>query len=365
MAKTRWHGTLVLLALGTLHCSTNDSKNDSTGGTGGTNSSGSGGVGGTAGTQHSTGGTFSGGAAGGGSGGTSGGVGGAGSDAGGAGGSEDAGPGCDPGFFGPTCEACTCGPKGDCDDGIEGSGQCSCDSGWSGEKCDACAGGHYGPNCSICTCNVHGTCDEGLTGTGVCACDDGWGGTNCQTCAENRYGASCESTCPICTFGDCEAGQSGTGKCCITVPVNGHVNQDMAAQTGTFSVEWDGSASAQTDGIFGLTVDDTANDWSDFAVATRFSPLGLIDARNGGNYEHDAFVPYSGGQEFHFRMTVDLSTHTYSVWVTPSGGAETQIAANYNFRPTLNTVTELRNAAGRTQTNVQPIRICNFSVVSN
>ncbi|MEZ4233118.1 MAG: calcium-binding EGF-like domain-containing protein [Polyangiaceae bacterium] len=368
MTNNGWRfGVVMFAALSALRCTTNEDPFGETGGAGGTSTGGAAGAGGTgngvAGTQSTAG-----------SGGASGGVGGASSGVGGTGGSgvdagmdasEDAGPSCDPDHFGPTCEACACGPNGDCDDGIDGTGACSCDAGWTGEHCDTCASGHYGSSCSICTCNVHGTCDEGSSGTGACACDDGWGGTNCQTCAPSRYGSNCESTCPVCTFGECEAGQTGSGKCCITVGIGEHVNQDFAGQTGAFTVEWDGIASAQTDGIFGLTVDDTANDWDDFAVAARFSPMGLIDARDGGAYNHDAFVPYTAGTEYHFRMAVDLTTHKYSLWVTPSGGAEVQIAQDYAFRPNLNTVTELRNAAARTQTNVKPIQICNFEVVGN
>lgn len=332
MTRRGWHYALwSLTAIGALHC--NDTATPDNGQGGGVTS-----VGGADG----------------------GGMGGEGGEGG-----DDTVVSCDPGQFGPNCEDCACGSNGECDDGLDGTGACSCSAGWAGDQCDTCAPAHYGASCSICTCGVHGTCDEGIAGTGACTCEDGWGGASCQTCEPARYGLNCESTCPVCAFGKCDEGQTGTGECCITAGMDAHVNEAIVPQMGSFTAEWDGFATAQTDAIFGLTVDGAANDWDDFAVAVRFGPLGLIDARDGGAYDHDISVPYSAGSKFHFRMAVDLATHTYSVWVTPSGGAEVQVALDYGFRTSLNTVTELGNAAARAQTNAPAIQLCNLAVVAN
>jgi hypothetical protein len=58
----------------------------------------------------------------------------------------------------------------------------------------------------------------------------------------------------------------------------------------------------------------------------------LIDARNGGTYTAVNSIPYSANQTYHFRFVVSLSSHTYSLFVTPPGQSEQAVALNYAFR---------------------------------
>jgi hypothetical protein len=83
--------------------------------------------------------------------------------------------------------------------------------------------------------------------------------------------------------------------------------------------------------------------YTGFAVLVRFNPSGDIDARNGGAYAAAATIPYSAGVSYHFRVLVNVSTHTYSVFVTPAGGTELTVGSNFAFRTEQNTVSSLNN----------------------
>ena len=71
--------------------------------------------------------------------------------------------------------------------------------------------------------------------------------------------------------------------------------------------------------------------YSDMAAQIGFEPTGVVLVRNGGSYASDATYGYSSGTSYHFRVPVNVSTHTYSVYVS-TGGSETELALNYAFR---------------------------------
>jgi len=48
-------------------------------------------------------------------------------------------------------------------------------------------------------------------------------------------------------------------------------------------------------------------------------------------------INYSANVTYHFRMVVNVTAHTYSVFVTPAGGSELTVGSNYAFRSTANT----------------------------
>jgi unsaturated chondroitin disaccharide hydrolase len=55
-------------------------------------------------------------------------------------------------------------------------------------------------------------------------------------------------------------------------------------------------------------------------------------ARNGGSYAKDANVAFSANNTYHVKIVASMTAKTYSVYVTPSGGSQVQIASNYAFR---------------------------------
>lgn len=59
---------------------------------------------------------------------------------------------------------------------------------------------------------------------------------------------------------------------------------------------------------------------------------GYFTVRNGSGYDKDATVVYTAGTKYHFKVVPDFTNHTYNVFVTPEGGSQITLAANYAFR---------------------------------
>jgi hypothetical protein len=100
--------------------------------------------------------------------------------------------------------------------------------------------------------------------------------------------------------------------------------------------------------------------WSDGAVIVDFDGSGYIKARKGDVYAADVLVAYKANTAYKIRMDVSVSTHTYSVYVTPAGGTEVKIASNYGFRTAWNTVTALGNWAAIASSG--SITTCDFTL---
>jgi len=134
----------------------------------------------------------------------------------------------------------------------------------------------------------------------------------------------------------------------------------IRSQSGTFDIEVDVTPGAtNVDGVVGLSA-GTVSEYEDLATIWRFNDGGLIDVRDGDAYRADASVCYTVGTTYHFRVAVDVSDHSYSVWVTPGGGAETALASNYGFRTAQANVASLSNWA--TRTAVDTMEVVGFTV---
>jgi hypothetical protein len=123
----------------------------------------------------------------------------------------------------------------------------------------------------------------------------------------------------------------GTATSCQTSGASWQT-QAFAPLTGTFTAQFDVTPSAANiDGVIGLAP-GTVTAYTDLAAIVRFNNAGMIDARNGGGYSALAPIPYVAGTTYRVRMPVNVATHTYSVYVTPSGGSEQTVGLNYAFR---------------------------------
>ena len=121
----------------------------------------------------------------------------------------------------------------------------------------------------------------------------------------------------------------------------GWSNFSFPTQTTNFTATFDATPSqSAADIVIGLSP-TIAADYTDLGAIVRFNSSGTIDVRNGSSYGADVSVPYSAGTNDHFRMVVNLSTDTYSVYVTPQGGSEVALATNYAFRTEQATDTSL------------------------
>jgi hypothetical protein len=140
-----------------------------------------------------------------------------------------------------------------------------------------------------------------------------------------------------------EVGVAGGGGGCLTVPFNGAIwqNTPFASQSGSFTAEVDITPLGQNiDAAVGLKLGSQAS-WSSMACIVRFNDQGDLDARNGSAYQAALTMPYTANVAYHIRMVVNVPAHTYSVYVTPTGSAETLLAQNYAFRTEQNAVTSL------------------------
>ncbi len=58
-----------------------------------------------------------------------------------------------------------------------------------------------------------------------------------------------------------------------------------------------------------------------------FSPDGVIHVRNGDSFVSSA-ISYAAGETLQFRLVENLPATTYSLFVTPQGGAEIPLATD-------------------------------------
>jgi uncharacterized membrane protein len=154
---------------------------------------------------------------------------------------------------------------------------------------------------------------------------------------------------------------------CVTA-TNGHgwVNTPFAAQTGTFTAQFDVMPSSTTiGGHVGLS-HGAQTAYTGFANIVRFSTTGIIDARDGSGYSGPTTpVHYSADVMYHVRLVSNLTTHRYAVFVTPPKSMELTIGGDLAFRTEQSTVTTLDNwGAFVAATTTNSLEVCNFTVAS-
>jgi len=104
--------------------------------------------------------------------------------------------------------------------------------------------------------------------------------------------------------------------------------------------------------------------FGDFACLVRFNQSGKIDARNGGGYEAANDISYEANVKYTFRLVVNIPAATYSIYVTPAGGAEQTVGVDFAFRPTAGTITNLNNF-GMIDDTQGSATVCDFKVVTD
>ena len=114
------------------------------------------------------------------------------------------------------------------------------------------------------------------------------------------------------------------------------------------------------DGVSGLS-DGEAYAYTDLGPIVRFSPSGIIDARNGGRYEADNTVQYRTGVTYTVSGTIDGDTQTYSVSVSSQGTSSVLIADNYSFRNEQIGVSQLNNLGLFNSSGVNKWNVKNFT----
>jgi chitinase len=136
------------------------------------------------------------------------------------------------------------------------------------------------------------------------------------------------------------------------------------AKTGTFTATFDATPSISPENAVVALSQGAATAYTSMSCIARFNATGQIDAYNGTAYGAASSINYSAGVSYHFRLVINVTAHTYSVFVTPAGGSELTVGSNFAFRSTANTVTSLDNwdldvnatpaGASLTATNLSP-----------
>src|SRR5438445_735229 len=139
-------------------------------------------------------------------------------------------------------------------------------------------------------------------------------------------------------------------------------NSAIPSQTGTFEAQFDATpSSANMDAVAGLS-NGPAADYTTLAAIVLFSSTGTMQARNGGAYAAAATIPYSAGTPYHFRLDVDIPSHSYTVYVTPPGSTEQLLGSNFAFRTEQATVSVLDNLGLRAA--VGSVAVCNLALAA-
>ena len=134
----------------------------------------------------------------------------------------------------------------------------------------------------------------------------------------------------------------------------------VASQAQTFTALFDAMPHQnRMDGVTGLAL-GPVDAPEDVGVLVRFNTAGFLDARNGSAYQAARSIPYVMGMRYQIRLVVNVPQHTYSVYVTPDGGAEQTLATTYAFRTEQRTVPRLDTWALRSWSGSHTV--CNFAV---
>ena len=197
-----------------------------------------------------------------------------------------------------------------------------------------------------------------------------WSSSNTSVATVNGSGLVSGVVAGSATITATSEGQSGTSAITVTGPAPGCAtsttafqNSAFTSQNGSFTATFDATPNgAGLDAATGLS-QGAAAAYTDLAVIIRFNTGGTIDARNGGAYAAANTIPYTAGTSYHFRIVVDVPSHTYAAYVTPAGGAEQTIGTGFAFRTEQSTVTALANWTLTAITGTHTT--CNFTIAGS
>ncbi|MCF6206998.1 MAG: GDSL-type esterase/lipase family protein, partial [Sulfurovum sp.] len=133
--------------------------------------------------------------------------------------------------------------------------------------------------------------------------------------------------------------------------LNTWYNTSIVKQRGSLEATFTVVPSATNiDSVIGFS-DGEADAYTDLGIIVRFASSGKIDARNGSSYSADNAVNYQANETYTFRLNINFTTKTYSIYVTPEGEDEITIGNNYAFRSEQNNLSTINNVAHFSITN--------------
>ncbi|MBX4197186.1 hypothetical protein KW801_01360 [Candidatus Saccharibacteria bacterium] len=197
-----------------------------------------------------------------------------------------------------------------------------------------------------------------------CTASDAWSGPQSTQGSTSTGALNQTSTYTLSCSG---LGGSTTAKAVVTVSSGSCLssttawqNNPLSSQSGTFTQVFSLIPNAANiDADIGFSA-SPAGAYTDLATIVEFNTSGNIVARNGGGYSAVTPLAYSAGVSYSVRMVVNVPAHTYSVYVTPTGGSEVTIASNYSFRTEQSGVSQLGNWA--TVSSIGSEKVCGLPV---
>jgi len=197
-----------------------------------------------------------------------------------------------------------------------------------------------------------------------------WSSSNTSVATVSSSGVVTGAAAGAATITATSEGQSGSATVTVQAPQPGcstsslaWLNSPFTAQAGSFTAQFDATPNgASIDGVTGLSAGAAAG-YADLAAIVRFNAAGQIDARNGAAYAAASAIPYTAGTSYHFRLVVDVPSHTYAAYVTPAGGAEATIGTGYAFRTEQATAASLANVTVYSDAGTHTV--CNVAITGS
>lgn len=142
-------------------------------------------------------------------------------------------------------------------------------------------------------------------------------------------------------------------------------NVAFAPQTGVFTFYVTATPSINNSDTLVALAQGPRTSWAGLAAIVRFNTANTIDVRDGHTYRADRSFSYMAGRSYRLRLSVDMTTKTYSVYLRAAvGGSDPKwhpLATDYKFRTEQQTVTTLDHMVAEAE--VGAITACKGDVI--
>jgi|GEM_PF-1019389 len=151
---------------------------------------------------------------------------------------------------------------------------------------------------------------------------------------------------------------------CVFLPNNNTwVNTPIASQASNFTISFNVTPShAGVNTEFGVSYGD-ASSLNDLAALVRFK-TNNINARDGNATYPASGLSYVAGVSYLIEMEIDLTNHTYDVYVTPEDESRVHLADDFDFHSNSSSITSIDRLSGKLLTTSadRQIDICYIQV---
>jgi len=155
------------------------------------------------------------------------------------------------------------------------------------------------------------------------------------------------------------------GSTCLTIPADDSWRYAALPmpETGAWIASFDATPSLPMNASIGLS-DGQQTRFPAYPLIVKLFASGLIQARN--DKSDQGAVAYRGGHTYHFRLSIDIPLHRYSVFVSQLGQAEHTVGSNLSLRSGRNwTLVVARSTSETDKSLTQLRRVILILLVSN